>query len=92
VVLAANDAMAIGAMTALREGGLEPGAEIGVAGFDNIAGAEDVSPSLTSVDLALGRIGAKAVELSMLEPAVERRTATFEPRVVLRESTPPRQP
>jgi LacI family transcriptional regulator len=91
VVLAANDAVAIGAMTALRESGIEPGADIGVAGFDNVAGVEDVSPSLTSVDLALGAVGAKAVELSMLEATADRRIAAFEPRVVQRESTPPRQ-
>lgn len=92
VILAANDAMAIGVMTALREHGVEPGADIGVAGFDDVAGAEDVSPTLTSVDLALGSVVAKAVELSMRAPGVERRIAAFEPRVVLRESTPPRRP
>jgi LacI family transcriptional regulator len=89
VVLAATDAMAIGAMTAMRDAGLTPGAEIGVAGFDDAVGTEDVTPGLTSVDLALARVGAAAVELAMTGPGDLRRIE-FEPRVVVRGTTPAR--
>lgn len=89
VILAATDAMAIGVMSALRDAGLEPGAEIGVAGFDDVVGAEDMSPALTSVNLALADAGAAAVELALTAP-VQRRRVELEPRVVLRGTTPAR--
>jgi LacI family transcriptional regulator len=90
VVLAATDAMAIGAMSAMRDAGLTPGAEIGIAGFDDVVGAEDVTPTLTSVDLALAKVGAAAVELALTDSAVECRRVEFDPRVVLRGTTPSR--
>jgi LacI family transcriptional regulator len=89
VVLAASDATAIGAMTAMRDAGLIPGAEIGVAGFDDVVGTEDVTPDLTSVDLALARVGAAAVELALTGPGDCRRIE-FEPQVVVRGTTPAR--
>ncbi|WP_205328297.1 LacI family DNA-binding transcriptional regulator [Glycomyces sp. YM15] len=90
VVLAASDTMAIGAMSAMRDAGMTPGVEIGVAGFDDTVGAEDMTPGLTSVDLSLARAGAAAVELALLRPEEERRTVPLEARVVVRGTTPPR--
>ncbi|GAB4004701.1 hypothetical protein GCM10029992_50480 [Glycomyces albus] len=90
VVLAATDVTAFGAMGAMRDAGLGPGTEIGVAGFDDIEGTEDVTPGLTSVNLALASVGAAAVELALAEPATERRRVEFDPRVVLRATTPAR--
>ncbi|MCH7232258.1 LacI family transcriptional regulator [Glycomyces sp. L485] len=90
VVIAATDAMAIGAMSAMRNAGISPGTEIGVAGFDDVQGTEDVTPTLTSVSLALARVGAAAVELALMEPAAVRRRVEFESRVVLRGTTPDR--
>jgi LacI family transcriptional regulator len=67
VLLAATDTMALGAMSALRAAGLRPGVDVAVAGFDDVVDADDVTPGLTSVDLALegdrcprGRAGARA--------------------------------
>jgi len=90
IVLAATDEMAIGAMSALRQAGIEPGAGIGVAGFEDVIGAEDVTPTLTSVNLNLAGVGAAAVDLCLQAAAPERRTVAFEPRVQLRGTTPPR--
>lgn len=87
-VFAVTDVMAVGAMAALREYGLEPGADVGVAGFDDIATLQDVVPSLTTVALPLAEIGARALELALGDS-----DATADPvdgRVVLRDSTPPR--
>lgn len=89
IVVAASDLMAIGAMTALRECGIEPGTRTGLAGFDNVVGAEDVTPQLTTVDLNLAAAGAAAVKLGLEEAAV-RTVRPVEPILVLRESTPPR--
>ncbi|MFC7741212.1 substrate-binding domain-containing protein [Nocardiopsis composta] len=44
VLCAGNDVMAIGAMTALRDGGIEPGRDIAVTGFNDIETAADVTP------------------------------------------------
>ena len=46
-IIALNDVMAIGAMTALRANGIEPGREIGVTGFGDIPYSADVFPPLT---------------------------------------------
>lgn len=89
-LLAATDAMALGAMNAVRDAGMVLGQEIGVAGFDDVVDADDVTPGLTSVDLSLEPIGRTAVDLALREPDARRRLIVFEARVVLRDSTPPR--
>ncbi|WP_083527940.1 LacI family DNA-binding transcriptional regulator [Curtobacterium ammoniigenes] len=64
-VFAATDVMAVGAMAAMRERGLEPGADIAVAGYDDIAMLQDVYPPLTTVHLPLEAIGALALDVAM---------------------------
>ncbi|WP_277211780.1 LacI family DNA-binding transcriptional regulator [Isoptericola croceus] len=91
VLLAATDAMALGAMSALRHAGVVVGQEVGVAGFDDVVDADDVTPGLTSVDLSLESIGRTAVDLALQEPDARRRLVVFEARVVLRDSTPVRR-
>lgn len=60
-LFAANDAMAIGAIGALREAGLSVPNDVAVAGFDDIPLARYVSPPLTSVHVAIDEIGAHAI-------------------------------
>lgn len=60
-VIALNDVMAIGAMTALRANGIEPGTDMGVTGFDDIPCSADVYPPLTTVHLPLEQMGQAAV-------------------------------
>ncbi|SFF16081.1 DNA-binding transcriptional regulator, LacI/PurR family [Actinoplanes philippinensis] len=87
VIFAVNDVMAIGAMTAIREAGLQPGRDVAVAGFDDIDAARDVTPMLTSVRVPLRELGRRAVELALAgDPAV----VEIPVEVVLRNSTPPR--
>ncbi|MGW6505473.1 substrate-binding domain-containing protein, partial [Nonomuraea angiospora] len=83
-VFAVNDVMAIGAMTAFRDAGVVPGADLGVAGFDDIASAMDVVPALTSVAVPLREAGLSAMRLALSGGDDVRLPA----RVVLRESTP----
>ena len=87
LVFAVNDVMAIGAMTAFRDAGLEPGRDIAVAGFDDIGSAVDVVPELTSVSVPLRRIGATAMRLA-LRDRDEPRIVRVPTGVVLRASTP----
>jgi len=62
-IFAANDAMAIGALSALREEGIAVPEEIAVAGFDDIPIARYVSPPLSSVHVPIAQLGERAMEL-----------------------------
>jgi LacI family transcriptional regulator len=59
-VFAANDAMAIGALSAFRAAGLRVPEEIAVAGFDDIPMARFVDPPLSSVHFDISALGASA--------------------------------
>jgi LacI family transcriptional regulator len=61
-IFAANDSMAIGAMSALREAGLRVPEDMAVAGFDDIPMARYMSPPLTSVHVDIAELGARAVK------------------------------
>jgi len=63
-IFAANDLMALGAMTAIREAGLTIPDDIALMGFDDIFAARVVDPPLTTVNQfqhELGRIAAEMV-------------------------------
>jgi len=61
-VFAANDSMAIGALSALREAGVRVPEEIAVAGFDDIPIARHINPPLTSVHVPIAKLGDRATE------------------------------
>ncbi|MPV37153.1 LacI family DNA-binding transcriptional regulator [Georgenia subflava] len=89
LVFAVNDVMAVGAMSAARDAGLDVPGQVAFAGFDDIATLRDVAPALTTVRLPLEEIGRLATPLA-LEPAAEPREITVTGDVVVRESTPRR--
>jgi LacI family transcriptional regulator len=62
-VFAANDLMAIGAMMALREAGLEIPSDIAVVGFDDIPAASLVNPPLTTIAQHPEKLGKRAAEM-----------------------------
>jgi LacI family transcriptional regulator, galactose operon repressor len=62
-IFAANDSMAIGALSALRESGVEVPADMAVAGFDDIPLARYMDPPLSSVHVPICELGARAVEI-----------------------------
>ena len=72
-ILAANDVMALGAMTALRSRGLRVPDDVQVAGFDDIPTLRDHSPGLTTYRLPLEDIGKLAAELA-LDPGSRHET------------------
>ncbi|GAA2109149.1 LacI family DNA-binding transcriptional regulator [Streptomyces synnematoformans] len=88
-VVAVSDVMAVGAMSALRDSGLAPGRDLGVAGFDDIPMAVDVMPMLTTVAAPLVEMGARAVRLALGDRAGSQ-TETVATEVVIRDSTPRR--
>jgi len=61
-VFAANDAMAIGLLTALRESGVAVPGDIALGGFDDIPLARLVDPPLTSVRVPIAALGQRALE------------------------------
>lgn len=87
-VFAVTDVMAIGAIAAWRELGLSVPEDVGIAGFDDIPTLRDHTPSLTTVDLPLQDIGARAVELALrTDSDCDDLRERFPGQVVLRDST-----
>lgn len=62
-IFAANDAMAVGALLALREARVHVPSEMSVIGFDDIPIARYVTPTLTTVRVAIDVLGARAAAL-----------------------------
>lgn len=89
-VFACNDAMAIGALSALRAAGVRVPEEMAVAGFDDIPMAQYVHPPLTTVRVGIHGLGARAA--TRLLEAIERRSGeerqqiTLPARLVVRAS------
>jgi LacI family transcriptional regulator len=61
-VFASNDSMAIGALSALRDCGLQVPKDIALAGFDDIPIASYMTPSLTTVRVGIHGLGVHAIE------------------------------
>lgn len=89
-LVASNDAMAIGAMKALRRLGLGIPEDVEVIGFDNIAFAEMMDPPLSTIQQPTEEMGRVAVRLlleiiSGKEPAI--RHCRLQPKLILRQTT-----
>lgn len=85
-VLAANDTIAIGAMSAFRAAAVAVPSDISVTGFDDIELATDVTPRLTTVSLPLAQAGAEAVRLAIADRA-ETEHLMMRGQLVVRDST-----
>lgn len=89
-VFAANDAMAIGCLCALREAGLEVPQDIALAGFDDIPIARYMMPPLTSVAVSIAELGARSLErlhaAVAAESALPAERETVPTRLVVRHS------
>ncbi len=62
-VFAANDAMALGVLKAVREKGLQVPDDISVVGFDNIEITNHTAPPLTTMRVRMEEMGALAVKM-----------------------------
>ena len=62
-VFAANDAMALGALKAIREKGLKVPEDISIVGFDNIEVTNHTEPPLTTMSVRMEEMGAIAVNM-----------------------------
>lgn len=62
-IIASNDLLALGVISALRREGLSVPDDVSVAGFDGIAIGRLVHPSLTTIEMADASMGATAASL-----------------------------
>lgn len=90
-IFAANDAMAVGALSALRDAGLRVPEDVALAGFDDIPIARYLTPPLSSVHVAIDELGRRATELALraLErgsPPTKPREEVLRPTLVVRSS------
>jgi LacI family transcriptional regulator len=89
-VFAANDLMAIGAMIALRENGLDIPGDIAVVGFDDIPAASLVNPPLTTIAQFPEQLGKRAAEMLLErlrgEAPVQGRFEIHRCEIVIRNS------
>ncbi|MFN2399581.1 MAG: LacI family DNA-binding transcriptional regulator [Gemmatimonadaceae bacterium] len=61
-IFAANDSMAIGALSALHQAGVSVPREMAIAGFDDVPMAQYTNPPLSSVHVGLNELGERATE------------------------------
>ena len=93
-ILASDDTMAIGAIAAAVDIGLQVGSDVSIVGFDGIKLGEYIRPALTTVRQPIERIGKKAVEMlvAMITGSGAGQVAPqvlFEPELVIRDSCGP---
>lgn len=88
-ILAQNDEMAVGAMIAARELGLDLPRDLSVAGFDNAEASRIVWPGLTTVHQPIAEMAANGVAqvLAQLQGHEVERECWHKARVVVRQST-----
>lgn len=87
-----NDLIAQGLVAGLRRAGIEPGAGMAIGGYDDTDSAAGGVPALTSVWNSPDRIGAEAAGLILRQiggEAVGDERRLIEPRLNIRESSPP---
>ncbi len=88
-IAAANDLMALGAISAAQSQGLEVSRDLAITGFDNIPLAETSHPPLTTVHQPIYRIGNLVCEMLVevikgVQPRPE--SVLLKPSLVIRES------
>ncbi|MBA2947769.1 LacI family DNA-binding transcriptional regulator [Streptomyces himalayensis] len=88
-IVALNDAMAIGVLSALREHGVPVPHRMSVAGFNDISIAADLAPGLTTVRLPLAEMGRQALCLALMPRASRPRRKSTGHALVVRDSTGP---
>jgi DNA-binding LacI/PurR family transcriptional regulator len=89
-ILGLNDTLAIGALHAAREKGLEVGRDIAIIGFDDAPMSQYLLPPLTTIRQPIREAGRKCVEILLAlvkgeEP--RERQVLLQPQLIARAST-----
>ncbi len=89
-ILALNDSMAIGAMNAANEAGLQIGPDLSIVGFDDAPLVRYLSPPLSSVRQPTWEVGERVIEMMIAvlegEPLAENQIL-LPPELIIRESS-----
>jgi LacI family transcriptional regulator, galactose operon repressor len=88
-VFAANDAMAVGALSAFRERGLRVPDAIALTGFDDIPISRYITPRLTTVNVPITQLGRRAFDLlvnGLADSSDQQRHEILPTTLVIRES------
>ncbi len=89
-IVAVNDLLAIGAMSAAQERGLVVGKDISITGFDGIPLSEYVTPALTTLHIPAHEMGqqlCKNLVQVMNSNGQERPKTVVQPKLIVRNST-----
>jgi LacI family transcriptional regulator len=94
-VVAFNDMVAFGAMSALHELGVDVPGQLSITGFDDIPFARYTTPTLTTASIPRNELGRQAWDRlwSLLTTGTAGHSVLFQPRLQVRASTgPPSSP
>ena len=88
-ILTANDICAFGTMRAAQQHNLQPGKDISVIGFDDIALAQHWQPALTTISQPFRSIGFSLMQslLSIFDDENACPQVLLEPQLIVRQST-----
>jgi len=93
-IVACNDLMALGAISAVQDLGLEVGKDITITGFDDIPLAEYSHPPLTTVHQPIYQIGGMVCEMLIkiiMDQELEQKHILLKPSLIIRESSGKKQ-
>jgi LacI family transcriptional regulator len=91
-LIAINDLLAIGALRAAEDLGLQIPTDLSLVGYDDIHMAKYLVPRLTTVSKNSIRVGREAVRqllARIADPDLPRQKLSIPPRLIIRESTGP---
>lgn len=89
-LIACNDLMAIGAMQAVQERGLQVGGDIAIGGFDDIPVARHTIPALTTIRQPICEIGEQLTRMLLRlinQEPLEQPGVVLEPTLMIRASS-----
>ncbi len=89
-IIAFNDLMALGVMTAIRDRGLTVGEDVAVAGFDDIPAAAGTTPPLTTVRQPIYDIGCRLADMLIRlinGETLDETQILVEPELIVRASS-----
>lgn len=91
-IVAVNDLLALGAISAAQERGLTVGKDVSVTGFDDILLSEYANPPLTTVHQPAQQLGRMVVEMLtkvIKGEQIEEKQIVIKPSLIIRQSTGP---
>jgi len=89
-IFCGNDLIALGAMKALREQGINIPEDVGIVGFDDIYMTTMIEPRLTTVHQPNYQMGYKAAQMLIKfieEEVIEKQIEVLKTKLIIREST-----